>query len=263
MMKKIFFTLTAAILSASMTLPAFADWKQDNLGWRYENSAASYATDEWKELGGNWYYFDDSGYMTVNRWVGHFYVGSDGVMLKNTSTPDGYNVGNDGAWIQDTQFSENEKQFWNDVAEVHYYSMKQSETFDPDTLDYFMGIFISTSSTVNIPLIDWYTQVDKNTYNRLINNIFGGHAADQMGQQMWERSTSHVLIPAGDFGVYFPRAEITEVSQIKDGKVMLRGIARGMGDIDMVVDSMNFEMVLTPASDHFYSAYQLESITYH
>lgn len=29
-----------------------------------------------------------------------YYLGQDGVMLTNTTTPDGYKVGADGAWIR-------------------------------------------------------------------------------------------------------------------------------------------------------------------
>ncbi|WP_278144947.1 hypothetical protein [Lacrimispora saccharolytica] len=39
-----------------------------------------------------WYQSKESG-----RW---YYMGSDGYMIVNTITPDGYAVGADGAWIQ-------------------------------------------------------------------------------------------------------------------------------------------------------------------
>jgi glucan-binding YG repeat protein len=41
--------------------------------------------------------------MTVNAWVQsggkYYYVGATGAMLVNTTTPDGYWVGADGAWV--------------------------------------------------------------------------------------------------------------------------------------------------------------------
>lgn len=58
-------------------------WKQDKNGWWYQNSDGTYPISEWKEINGKQYYF-----------------GSDGYMLSNTTTPDGYKVGADGAWIQ-------------------------------------------------------------------------------------------------------------------------------------------------------------------
>lgn len=58
-------------------------WAQDNVGWWYRNADGSYPVNTWKELGGKQYYF-----------------GSDGYMLKDTTTPDGFQVGSDGAWIE-------------------------------------------------------------------------------------------------------------------------------------------------------------------
>lgn len=60
-----------------------AGWKQDKNGWWYQNSDGTYPINEWKEIEGKQYYF-----------------GSDGYMLSNTKTPDGYKVGVDGACIQ-------------------------------------------------------------------------------------------------------------------------------------------------------------------
>ena len=57
----------------------------------------------WEMIGDKWYYFDNKGHMLSNQWVGDYYVGRDGYMLKNTITPDNYVVGSDGKW--DKRFS--------------------------------------------------------------------------------------------------------------------------------------------------------------
>ena len=59
-------------------------------------SLPSYAG-QWKN-DGNWHYIDDNGNYLRNQWVGNYYLGSDGVMMTNSWTPDGYYVGADGAW---------------------------------------------------------------------------------------------------------------------------------------------------------------------
>lgn len=76
--------VVAAMMSLVMALPAFAaGWKQDAKGWWYENDNGSYKQNEWfTEADGKAYYF-----------------GMDGYMLTNTTTPDGYQVGADGAYI--------------------------------------------------------------------------------------------------------------------------------------------------------------------
>ena len=58
-----------------------------------------------KELDGKWYYFCSTGSLAKNVWKAGangiwYYLGQDGVMLTNTTTPDGYKVGADGAWIR-------------------------------------------------------------------------------------------------------------------------------------------------------------------
>lgn len=51
---------------------------------------------------GKWYYVSSSGAMLVNAWIKDngkwYYLASSGKMLRNTYTPDGYYVGNSGAW---------------------------------------------------------------------------------------------------------------------------------------------------------------------
>lgn len=60
-----------------------AAWKKDSAGWWYDNGDGTYPANQWKEISGKFYYF-----------------GADGYMLHDTVTPDNYQVGSDGAWIQ-------------------------------------------------------------------------------------------------------------------------------------------------------------------
>lgn len=60
-----------------------ADWKQDTKGWWWDNGDGTYPVNQWKEIGGKFYYF-----------------GSDGYILLNTTTPDGYQVDASGAWVR-------------------------------------------------------------------------------------------------------------------------------------------------------------------
>jgi glucan-binding YG repeat protein len=53
---------------------------------------------------GDWYFFGGNGAMKRSTWVEwkgeYYYVGADGVMLTSTTTPDGYRVDANGAWIR-------------------------------------------------------------------------------------------------------------------------------------------------------------------
>ena len=78
--------VTAMTLSASLTALA-GTWKQDHIGWWWQENNGSYPVSTWQWIDGNndgiaeCYYFDNVGYC-----------------LLNTTTPDGYTVNADGAW---------------------------------------------------------------------------------------------------------------------------------------------------------------------
>ena len=69
-------------------------------GKTYHLNASGAMDTGWQQIGGAWYYFTPSGELMRNAWIsGTYYVNSQGVMLTNTTTPDGYRVGSDGRWI--------------------------------------------------------------------------------------------------------------------------------------------------------------------
>lgn len=85
--------VAALVLAASMVLgSAFtsiaASWQQNATGWWWQNDDGTWPANEWRWLDGNndgvaeCYYFDSNGYMAAN-----------------TTTPDGYQVNTDGAWV--------------------------------------------------------------------------------------------------------------------------------------------------------------------
>lgn len=57
-------------------------WIQYNSQWLYcDGERQELAASGWKNVNGKWYYFD-----------------SDAYMMHDTTTPDGYKLGSDGAW---------------------------------------------------------------------------------------------------------------------------------------------------------------------
>ncbi len=76
------------------------NWRSDTTGTWYQNPDGSYPTKRWEKIDDKWYYFNDKGYLLTNQWVGDYYVGSDGVMLTSTATPDNYIVDAEGRWIR-------------------------------------------------------------------------------------------------------------------------------------------------------------------
>lgn len=56
--------------------------------------------DSWFKVEGAWYYATADGEIVKNMWIDDYYLGSDGKMLFNTSTPDGYVVDENGKYIE-------------------------------------------------------------------------------------------------------------------------------------------------------------------
>lgn len=79
-------------------------WLKDGKGWWYSRSDRSYPKSQWELINNKWYYFNSEGYMmtgwikTNSKW--YYCDKGNGAMLANTTTPDGYRVDSNGAWIQ-------------------------------------------------------------------------------------------------------------------------------------------------------------------
>jgi len=100
-------------------------WKENNGDWVYVKSDNSSARAEvltingkkywfdsdgnmakgWRQdTSGSWYFMEeDTGTMNASAWLKYnglwYYFGSDGKMLTNTITPDGYVLNSDGVWV--------------------------------------------------------------------------------------------------------------------------------------------------------------------
>lgn len=79
----------AEIISEKQVLNASADayqWKQNSTGWWVEKADGTYLTNGWYQspASGLWYY-----------------MGEDGYMLTDTTTPDGFSVNSQGVWVKE------------------------------------------------------------------------------------------------------------------------------------------------------------------
>ena len=78
------------------------NWCLDQYGWWFRYPDGSWPHNDWQCIDGTWYCFNNSGYIRYgwinweNQW---YYCDSNGSMLVNTRTPDGYYVGGNGVWI--------------------------------------------------------------------------------------------------------------------------------------------------------------------
>ena len=69
----------------------------------YFNSNEEMVKKEWVECEGKWYYCENDGKIAKSKWLENtYYVDADGAMLKNAITPDGFFVGPDGKYVEQT-----------------------------------------------------------------------------------------------------------------------------------------------------------------
>jgi len=91
MKKLIIVALLTAVATTVFVFTAFAGtWKQDAKGWWWDNGNGTWPA-------GAWQWCDGDG----NGSAECYYFDKDGYCLVNTTTPDGYNVNENGAWTED------------------------------------------------------------------------------------------------------------------------------------------------------------------
>ena len=81
-----------------------AGWQKDHIGWWWRNPDGSWPANDWMFINNKWYFFGPDGYMRTGwiEWKGQYYYCdmTNGDMLVNTVTPDGFRVDGNGAWIR-------------------------------------------------------------------------------------------------------------------------------------------------------------------
>ena len=128
----------------------------------------------------SWYYFNEAYIMVANQWVQDkgkwYYLGADGRMLTNTTTPDGYYVDEHGVWNNKGKTSTNEdgeiinnnknegvldassKYLYNRVLFKNSKSITTSTKLGNETLKKNI-IKMSNDSEISIPNVEKYTKL--------------------------------------------------------------------------------------------------------
>ena len=83
MKKRNLAAMMAAVMAVGCSMTSFAGtWEPSGTDWKYMQDDGSYMTNGWQWIDGKSYYFDENG-----------------IMLADTTTPDGYTVNADGQWV--------------------------------------------------------------------------------------------------------------------------------------------------------------------
>lgn len=125
-MKKQLLTISLSFAMSLLPITAYAgQWKQDTVGWWYQNDDTTYISSNWLNENGTWYYFDSNGYM-VTGWLHftdtdvYYYFNSDGSMRTEPLTENGitYTFDESGAWNNRQQSDEIEQIYDNEAARI-------------------------------------------------------------------------------------------------------------------------------------------------
>lgn len=115
MKKRLVAAALTAVMSMAMGMTAFAgQWQTSANGWWWQEDNGSYPTSQWKWLDGN-----------QDGIAECYYFNADGYMLANTTTPDGYQVNSDGAWVVDGGV---QLKFWDQTQEQEEEEDEEEET---------------------------------------------------------------------------------------------------------------------------------------
>ena len=97
--------ITAMGNTPQASAPDGGSWQQaaDGIRWWWRNPDGSCPISAWKDINGQWYYFDAEGYMATG-WIeldgkSYYLDPATGAMYANTRTPDNCWVDASGAWV--------------------------------------------------------------------------------------------------------------------------------------------------------------------
>jgi hypothetical protein len=155
-MKKFLVVLMTATLALSSTMVSLAgEWKQTGQGWWYDNGNGNHTINNWQQLDNKWYYFNQDGYMRTgwissnDKWYycnpsgemahdvwidGKYYVGSDGTMYVNTTTPDGKKVDQNGLIVTNNVTVYGDNQFIGVFSDGSYDESGKFEWYEELTI---------------------------------------------------------------------------------------------------------------------------------
>jgi len=140
-----------------------AKWKQDNTGWWY-TEGTSWAIG-WRNIHGKWYYFNSDGYMV------------------NDTTIDGYNIGSDGAWIENNVSTKENQNYNSDSFDINV-SLKYTIHIDDKIKGTNPNIIKATRQAIFNADCDF---AESNNYNGYtVNNDILIFNVIEKGTDIWE-----------------------------------------------------------------------------
>jgi len=251
-MKKIKVFLSTLMLTSLLTISSFAaGWQSDANGWWWQNADGTWPASSWQWLDGNHDGIAES-----------YYFNANGYLLTNTTTPDGYTVDANGAWIQNGVV-----QTKSILAESPALTANSGAFIDStftsstnQTLDYYL--FTPAEGTANMPLIIYlHSAVPYRQSKELIKT------EDLVTYLLAEGKNTvpaYVLMPhsaEGDWNHYFSSIselvnQIIETYTIDASNISITGWSAGANALQSYIvknpDQISRTVLISPYSNRTY-----------
>lgn len=267
------------VMSVTIGLTAYAgEWKHDAGGWWYQTDDGSYPQNGWMWIDGN------------NDGISEcYYFNAQGYCLMGTTTPEGYEVDSNGAWIVNGQvqtqgtvnvatqttnsleiksrFQSDEKTLWEDIYAAQYYAdYSWGQNFDIGT---FVKVLLSENSIgAKYTTDNYYYNIPRSELQSLLKNIMGesSYTSDGYSWEQWgftETGAGCLGFYGGDFGAEYPFATIISVEDLGSGFLELKGI---VGDretgTNKIVRRKDFVAQIQYVSGGNYSSFVSKTFAY-
>ena len=193
------------------------EWKSDDKGYWYQYNDGNIPKDKWSQIDGNWYYFDDKGYMATNQYRsdgkgGYSWVGENGAY--NSSWNAKWKKDDDGYyWLEYSDGSYPTNQ-WLEIDGKWYYFDSEGymvtgrqwlggKSYSFGTDGHWLGY---ATGTQNVPKDNLYwTQekgselIYKTSSGAMLTPLNQGDMVftHDMSQRLWEIAAGNIPVGSG------------------------------------------------------------------
>ena len=104
-------------------MAATTGWQgSDSSGWRYYTTSSQYVKNNWKQIGGKWYYFNSNGYMESNCYRDGYWLTKTGEW-DSKSSHGTWKSNSNGWWYEDNGWYPKSRWLWID-GNCYYFNSK-------------------------------------------------------------------------------------------------------------------------------------------
>ena len=184
--RKLWSLVILCLLVFGCPISVFAGtFEETSSGWRYRKDDGNYARSEWVLDQGVYYYLD-----------------GDGIMMADTTTPDGYLVGGDGSWVTERQVTGGYVRTPYDNQPYYYDPDWRRYIFDGETDYAWVSDHRVLAAVRGILPVSELSEADKAVYDELEKVLIGfdyGASDYEKAKRVYEEITGRAVYHEGKY----------------------------------------------------------------